>query len=122
MKKNKPFHPFSLTVLIVLSLSASQAFASTHWLRCGDVLDVASGELQGEHTIVVTDGRIDALNPGFPEVAGQAAADIEEIDLRGMTCLPGLMDMHTHLSSEYSPQAQVDRFTKEEVYLALVAA
>lgn len=122
MKKNKPFNPFSLTALIVLSLSATQAFASTHWLRCGDVLDVASGELQGEHTIVVTDGRIDALNPGFPEASGQAAADIEEIDLRGMTCLPGLMDMHTHLSSEYSPQSQVDRFTQDEGDLALVAA
>ncbi len=118
MRRNKPCQLFSMATLIITSVLAGPSFGSGQWLRCGDVLDVDSGELLGAHTIVVEDGRIAALNAGFPD----ATAAVEDIDLRDLTCLPGLMDMHTHLSSEYSPQSQINRFTQNEADVALVAA
>ncbi|HEY7906549.1 MAG TPA: amidohydrolase family protein [Wenzhouxiangella sp.] len=90
------------------------------WIRCGEVLDVAEGELIGAHTIAVANGRIESVWTGYP--APEAGQSINEIDLKDMTCLPGLMDMHTHLSSEYSPRSQVNRFTMNEADVALLGA
>jgi len=98
----------------------STGWAESTWLRCGEVLDVAQGELVGAHTIAVDDGRITSVWSGYP--APEADQPINEVDLTDLTCLPGLMDMHTHLSSEYSPRSQVNRFTMNEADVALLGA
>jgi imidazolonepropionase-like amidohydrolase len=62
-------------------------------IRCGRLLDVTAGDLLDDRTLVVTDGRIEAVLEGLharPE-------DAPQIDLRGLTVLPGLIDCHTHL-------------------------
>jgi imidazolonepropionase-like amidohydrolase len=33
------------------------------------------------------------------------------VDLRAHTCMPGLIDMHVHLTNEYNERSQVERFT-----------
>jgi imidazolonepropionase-like amidohydrolase len=61
-------------------------------LRCGHLLDVRSGQVQNDVTILVQDGRITELGPGV--TAPQGA---ERIDLARAFCLPGLIDVHVHL-------------------------
>jgi imidazolonepropionase-like amidohydrolase len=70
-----------------LSLQAATA------LRCGALLDVRKGELLHDAVIVVDNGLIVGVNIGIP-------AGAEVIDVSHGTCMPGLMDVHDHLTSE----------------------
>jgi len=63
-------------------------------IRCGRLLDVRSGELRANQLILITGNRIDAVGP---EAAMTVPAGARTLDLSRLTCLPGLMDAHTHL-------------------------
>src|SRR5512142_2380497 len=74
-------------------------------LHCGHVVDTDAGKLLGESTIVVEGERIKAVHSG-----NDASAGAKVIDLSQATCLPGLIDGHTHLTGQTSPTAYSDRF------------
>jgi len=74
-------------------------------LHCGHFLDVVSGKLQGETTVVIDGKRIREVQAG-----SQTPAGATPIDLGSQTCLPGLIDTHTHLSHETSPTTFQDGF------------
>ncbi|HMB38739.1 MAG TPA: amidohydrolase family protein [Wenzhouxiangellaceae bacterium] len=101
-------------VSVLLCVLATTAGAET-WVRCGDSVDVAEGTLTGAVTLVVIDERIDRVVEGHPE----ARTDAEFVDVTGLTCLPGLMDMHTHLTSQSSPTRYSEAFTLNEADVAL---
>lgn len=63
-------------------------------IRCGRLLDVRSGELLANQLILITGNRIDAVGS---EAAMTAPASARMLDLSQLTCLPGLIDAHTHL-------------------------
>ncbi len=58
------------------------------------MLDVATGTMIQNPTLVVEDDRITAVNPpSVPE-------DAHEMDLGDVTLLPGFIDAHTHMATE----------------------
>ena len=60
------------------------------------MLDVLDGRLIERPQVVVTNGRISAVG-----TQGEAAPPgARRVDLEGMTLLPGLIDMHVHLTSD----------------------
>ena len=81
--------------------------AQTTVLHCGSLIDVEALAIPGERTIVVQDGRIASVSEGFAPSNPNSTV----VDLRNQTCMPGLIDLHVHLSSEQSPNRTVERFT-----------
>src|ERR1044071_7980455 len=70
--------------------------AQTVVVTADRMIDVAAGRAVARPQITITDGRISAVGEqGAPVPAGA-----RRIDLPGMTLLPGLIDMHVHLTSD----------------------
>ena len=69
--------------------------AETVAIRAGSVITDAAAEPSGPSTIIVTDGRIVSITPGHSAVTAD-----REIDLKTKTVLPGLIDLHTHLTGD----------------------
>jgi imidazolonepropionase-like amidohydrolase len=98
---------FVLAVL-PLALAAATAHAQAPGntaVQCGALVDVEGLRVLGPHTILVSGERITAVEAGRVAPAGATV-----VDLAGHTCMPGLMDMHTHLTSETNRDAYSEGF------------
>jgi imidazolonepropionase-like amidohydrolase len=80
---------------VLAAVMTAPLAAETVAIRAGSVIIDAASDPTGPATIIVTDGKIAAITPGH----GAATAD-REIDLKSKTVLPGLIDLHTHLTGD----------------------
>lgn len=88
--------------------SATDIAPSPVVVHCGRVIDPASSsQVLVERTIVVENGRVTRNVAGFVDADGAARV----IELRGSTCLPGLIDSHVHLTMNSRRGGQIDAFT-----------
>ncbi len=85
-----------LPFLSLLCLAASAAQADTVVVTADRMLDVVSGHMVDHPQITITDGRITSVGSR----GATAAADARHVDLPGITLLPGLIDMHVHLTAD----------------------
>ena len=87
-------------------------------IHAGRLIDGESDRPVTERTIRVDGETIVGIERGY----ASPGADDTVIDLRDRTVLPGLMDMHVHLTGEYSPRSNLNRFILNEADLAFDAA
>ncbi len=75
-------------------------------LRAGHVIDVHTGKETADETIIVTGDKITAI---VATSLAPAQAGDKEIDLRGLTVLPGMIDAHTHLTmnNDFDPYIEL---------------
>ncbi|MGA1341702.1 MAG: amidohydrolase family protein [Hyphomonas sp.] len=77
--------------------AALPALAETVYIQAGRVLAVPGEAPLGATTIIVRDGRIDSLIPGY---TAPRDSKIRLVDLKNSYVLPGLIDSHVHLTSD----------------------
>ena len=73
------------------------AHAGTVYVHAGRVIDPEQGKELTDQRLTITDGRISAMAPW-----SAPAGDGTVIDWSHYTVLPGLIDMHTHISQGYA--------------------
>ena len=66
-------------------------------------------------TIIITGKKIKSVKKGFEFPKNDN--DIV-IDLRDSTVMPGFIDLHVHIESEYNPEKYLNEFTAEESEIA----
>ncbi|MBM0107883.1 amidohydrolase family protein [Steroidobacter sp. S1-65] len=88
-------------VLALLSSVASTAQAPAPlskvvYIHAGNLLDRPDAAPRGNSTLIVRDGKIEAIRDGF--VAPEGGAKL--VDLSKQFVLPGLIDMHVHIFND----------------------
>src|ERR1700674_5774287 len=94
---NRLQHAVGLVCVLALLAAQSVAQHSSHSvvIHAGHVLDVKTGKLLSDQTLVIEDGKIVSVGDS---AATKAPADALRIELPNATVLPGLIDAHTHLT------------------------
>ena len=73
--------------------ATSSANAETYAVQAGRVIVDAAQPARGNSTVIVENGRIARIEPGFTAPAGAIV-----VDERSRTVLPGMTDVHVHLT------------------------
>ncbi len=106
---------FFLAVFIFQFLNS---FAQPRYkaIKAGKLIDVVSGTVLTNQIILIESDTIVDIGPSV-----KIPSDAEIIDLSKSTVLPGLIDCHTHLTSEPSGDYYADLFRKTPVDYAVLA-
>jgi imidazolonepropionase-like amidohydrolase len=84
-----------LLAVLVAALMVGPVAAETLVISAARMLDVEKGRVTGPVRVVVRDGLIDSINPE------RLPADAHVLELGDRTLMPGLLDMHTHLTLDF---------------------
>ena len=86
-----------IPLALALTAAVAQEPAPRTLLRAGHVLDVRTGKEAADQTIIVAGDKIVAI---AATASTPKQGDDREIDLSGLTVMPGLIDVHTHLTMD----------------------
>jgi imidazolonepropionase-like amidohydrolase len=92
--------PTKLAFLIATMAISASSMAGTTVINCGKLLDVKAGVWRERVSITIENNTVKSIT------AMQSGPS--NIDLSNYACLPGLIDMHVHLSDD--PKPQVEQF------------
>src|ERR1017187_5853646 len=83
--------------LMVVAQETKTPAASRTLVRAGHLLDVKTGKVLDAQTIVVTGDTISSVGA---TASVKAKPEDTVIDLGSMTVMPGLIDVHTHITGD----------------------
>lgn len=114
----------SMVAAIALMATGGSALAQTDApgagltvIHAGHLLAVPGNAPTSDQSILIRDGRIEAIEAGFVTPEGATI-----VDLSDQFVLPGLIDSHVHLQGELSPEGRLLEVTLNSADLALDGA
>ncbi len=102
---------------VALVLAGSAALAEPSYVRAGRLIDTEKGTVLTDQLITVDQGRVTKVAPYAPPPAGATVTDWS-----AYTVLPGLIDMHTHLSDTEQSNNPAEPLLHSEADIALLGA
>lgn len=102
-----------LTLLIICSLNL---YGQDTYIYAGKIFDSKSGKIIENKTVIIEGNNITSIRNGFIDPESE---DINIIDLKSKTLIPGLIDFHVHMESESGGQERyINRFQDNEADVA----
>ena len=101
-----------LFLILFFSLSIN---AQDYYLHVGKLFNSNEGKMLDNMTIIVSANKIKDIKKGY-EIPESDNSVI--IDLKDSTVMPGFIDLHVHIESEYNPEKYLNEFTAEESEIA----
>jgi imidazolonepropionase-like amidohydrolase len=105
-------------VFACLLLIAAPVLAQKTYIQCGKLIDVTTGTVKSQMTIIVEGNNIADVQSGY--VGGGAGDTV--ISLKDKTVMPGLIDCHVHLESQYSKNVIAEGFILTDADIAYRAS
>lgn len=100
-----------IALLTLAALAATPALADEITIiHVGKLLAVPGSPPRAEQSVIVRNGKIERIAPGYVDAAAAGAADgdnVAVIDLKNRFVLPGLIDSHVHILGENNPKARL---------------
>ena len=93
--------------------------AQDYYLHCGNIIDVETGKISKNKTIIISKNKIISINDNF---IPKAKLEDIEIDLKNKFILPGLIDLHVHMENENNSHSYVAKYTDNEADIAFESA
>tara|TARA_Y100001936_G_scaffold156423_1_gene152675 strand:+ start:1161 stop:2438 length:1278 start_codon:yes stop_codon:yes gene_type:complete len=87
--------------IFIILFSSFNLFSSTI-IYTSSYIDVLSGKIIKNSSITIDGNKIVSIDKGYIKVT----KNDNFLDLRGLTVMPGLMDMHVHFGGEYQSKAE----------------
>ncbi len=108
----------SLILLQIAVVSASAQTVTRTLVRTGHLLDVKTGTESAAQTIIITGDRITAIAPTAS--TPKQSSDVE-IDLTKYTVMPGLIDVHTHITmaNNFDPYFELSMTPAKEAIIGV---
>jgi len=103
------------TFKILLLFSISPIFAADYLLYVGSLIDVEKLKIYKNQSVRISGNKIVSIEKGFVKKSEKEIL----IDLKDKTLMPGLMDMHVHLSGEVNKQSYTEKFFMSDSDFAL---
>lgn len=106
----------ALLIYIILCLGF-QLNAQTTIVHCGNLIDGSSDKIINDVSLIIEDNMITSIERGFTEATGNERM----IDLSEAYVMPGFIDMHVHIESEYGKDSYLKKFTLDKADKAFQA-
>ena len=101
---------YLFTLLISFNVSTATIIYTSSYI------DVINQKVLKDYSLTIEENKIVSIDKGFIDINNN-----DLIDLRGMTVLPGLMDMHVHFGQEYQSKAERPSKIERETSAILAA-
>ncbi len=106
-----------VSFLIALLLNSLIIIAQTTVIHCGNLIDGVSDDLKRDVSLIVEGNTITGIERGFIETTDNETL----IDLSNAFVMPGFIDMHVHIESEYGKDSYLKKFTLDKADKAFQA-
>ena len=95
--------------ILIVSFVCAQSAAALN-IKCGGLFDSAAGKMLTDQVVTIEGNRFSSVESFNNQTI--------DLDYGKQYCLPGLMDMHTHLSFENNPDFYIQKYQNNEADVA----